>query len=210
MQLNWNFLGLVIWIMIIVAIVAVVLNIRQRHLKMIVVQKKHRSLPNSVLDIGEVGIILIAIGIMFYLTFLNKVSVKDTQRVYLNYDVKPLVMQTKNDQGFYVQAKESPSKNVMQYYTYWVKGAKFTVPGNNASISDGHQPISLNAKNYPWPQVEKYDKKYQYAYVMTMIARYKNNVINGLGLHAGNVATDYSLIRVPSSTFVNIIHSEAK
>ncbi|AXX65151.1 MAG: hypothetical protein J6584_05755 [Lactobacillus sp.] len=205
MHLNWNLLGLAVWLIIIVAIVAVIFNIRKRHLKMIVVHKKRHSLSNSLLDIIEVGAILLAIGTMFYLTFLNKVSVKDTQRVYLTYEVKPLVMQTKDAQGFYVQAKEAQGKNIMQYYTYWVKGARFTVPGNNASISDGHQPISLNAKNYPWPHTEKYDKKYQYAYVMTMIARYKNNVTNGLGLHAGNVATDYSLIRVPSSTFVNII-----
>ncbi|MBA1433990.1 LVIS_2131 family protein [Bombilactobacillus bombi] len=204
MHLNWNILGLAVWLLIIVAIVLVIINVRSRHLKMIVVQKKHRSLSNSLLDVLEIGAILLAIGGMFYLTFFNKVSIKDTNRIYLSYEVKPLVMQTKAAQGFYVQAKQAQSKNVIQYYTYWVNGAKIKVPGNNASISDGHQPISLNAKNYPWPNAEKYDKKYQYAYVMTMVARYKNNAINGLCLHAGAVATDYYLIRVPSSTFVDI------
>lgn len=205
MQWKWNFLGLIVWIMIVVAIILTVINIRHRHLKMIIVQKKHHSAVNAVIDVFEVGLILIISCLMFYLTFLNKVDLKNPQQIRLTYEVHPLVMQTQKAQGFYVQAKQAPSKNTMQYYTYWVKGAKVSVPGNNASISDGRQPIGLNAKNYPWPDTAKYDQHYQYAYVLTMVVHYRNTWRNGLGFHAGAIATDYSIIRVPSSTFVQIL-----
>ncbi|UQS82234.1 LVIS_2131 family protein [Bombilactobacillus folatiphilus] len=205
MHLNWNILGVLCWIVVICLVAGIIFHTRQRHLKMIVVQKKHHSQMNWFLDIIEFLIALIAVGGMLYVTVLDRANAKDSQRITLNYEVQPLVMQTKSSQGYYVQAKGAADKNIIQYYTYWTHGAKYSVPSNNASVVDGDQSISLNAKNYPWPHTRKYDQKYQKAYVITMVAHYKNNWRNGLGMHVGSVATDYTLIRIPSNTFLQML-----
>ncbi len=46
------------------------------------------------------------------------------------------------------------------------------------------------------------DKKYQRAYVAIYTAKYKRNWQNGIGMHAGHLATRYYLIRVPDSSFI--------
>ncbi|NVY97167.1 hypothetical protein HU830_08545 [Lactobacillus sp. DCY120] len=204
MNLNWNLLGFLIWLLFVIAVGALIVNIRHRHLKMVVVQRQHHSWLNLSLDFGLSGIMLLVFGGLFYLTFLQPVTVTNSQQVKLSYKLRPLVMQTENAQGFYVEAHEASDKSIIKYYTYWTRGAKYNVPGNNASISDGKQPISLNAKNYPWPDVTHYDQKYQSAYALTLVAHYRNNWRNGLGFRAGTVATDYTVIRVPSSTFTKI------
>ncbi|UQS84143.1 LVIS_2131 family protein [Bombilactobacillus thymidiniphilus] len=205
MAFNWNWLGIVVWLLVVLIVIGLILDVRRRHLKRIMSQKEQPTLGNVFLDIAEFLVALAVVLGMFYVTFLDHVDVKDTNQIRLSYEVKPLVMQTQATQGFYVQARESKDKDMVQYYKYWTEGAKYSVPGNNASISESTQPTTLNAKNYPWPDTKKYDKKYQKAYVITMVARYRNNWRNGLGINAGSVATDYTLIRVPSDTFVKIV-----
>ena len=46
------------------------------------------------------------------------------------------------------------------------------------------------------------DKKYQRAYVAIYTAFYKKNWQNGIGMHAGHLATRYYLIRVPDQSFI--------
>lgn len=205
MQLNWNLLGVGAWLIVFCLVAVIIFDIRRRHLKMIVVHRKHHSWGNVCWDFCEFIGAFVLVGFMFYMTFLDKVDVKDTQRVQLSYTVKPLVMQTKNGQGYYVEVKSADNKKTVKYYNYWVQGAKYSIPGNNASVLDGNQSASLNAKNYPWPNTKRYDQRYQQAYVMMMVAHYKNNWRNGLGIHAGNVATDYALIRIPGTTFVKTL-----
>lgn len=204
MNNSWNWLGLLVWVLIIAWLVFIVMNIRKRHLEMIVIDNKHHSVKNTVIDILEILIFAVAFLSMFYLALLNKVDFSSNKDVSLSYSVKPLVIQTENAQGYYVEAKQSDKKHIVQYYTYWTNGNKYNVPGNNATISYGKEPVSLRAKYYSWPDAKKYDQEYQSAYVMTMNAKYKNNVINGLGLRAGRHATDYSIIRVPAGTFVKM------
>ena len=51
-------------------------------------------------------------------------------------------------------------------------------------------------------ELAKMDKKYQRAYVAIYTAKYKRNWQNGIGMHAGHLATRYYLIRVPDSSFI--------
>jgi hypothetical protein len=46
------------------------------------------------------------------------------------------------------------------------------------------------------------DKKYQRAYVAVYTAKYKKNWQNGIGMHAGHLATRYYLIRIPDASFI--------
>ncbi|MGO2743948.1 MAG: LVIS_2131 family protein, partial [Lacticaseibacillus paracasei] len=38
----------------------------------------------------------------------------------------------------------------------------------------------------------------------TVTARYKPGFLNGLGMHVGNIADRFSILRVPNDTFVEI------
>ncbi len=51
---------------------------------------------------------------------------------------------------------------------------------------------------------EKLDQTADQAYVATVTARYKPGFLNGLGMHVGNIADRFSILRVPNDTFVEI------
>ena len=62
---SWNIIGILIWVAIILYLVFIVQNIRQRRIKMIIKQHKRFSWPNMALNIVEIVVLLLAAGWMF-------------------------------------------------------------------------------------------------------------------------------------------------
>jgi len=67
-------------------------------------------------------------------------------------------------------------------------------------------PFTVSGLHLNWPmkKIKKLDSKYQYAYVITVQAKYKNNFINGLGLKANRYAKEYRVLRVPARSLINV------
>ena len=68
---SWNIIGILIWVAIILYLVFIVQNIRQRRIKMIIKQHKRFSWPNMALNIVEIVVLLLAAGWMFNQTFMD-------------------------------------------------------------------------------------------------------------------------------------------
>ena len=66
---SWNIIGILIWVAIILYLVFIVQNIRQRRIKMIIKQHKRFSWPNMALNIVEIVVLLLAAGWMFNQTY---------------------------------------------------------------------------------------------------------------------------------------------
>lgn len=114
-------------------------------------------------------------------------------------------MGNKGDDFYYVLASRSNSgRHPIVSYTYWAGDEKYTTNSRYGSISDGDRLISLDASVLPWnkKQLAKADAKTGHAFAAVMDVKYKNTIINGLGLKAKRSAVTYTMLRVPSSDMI--------
>lgn len=74
----------------------------------------------------------------------------------------------------------------------------------NASIADSNDILSSAAVTYPWNEskLRKEDQATSRAFAAKITVRYKNNLINGLGLRANKEADEHTLIRVPAANLI--------
>lgn len=202
--MSWNILGILIWVVIILYLVFIIQNIRQRRIKMIIKKHKRFSWPNFLIDIVEIIVLLVAIGWMFNECVWDNPDLEDQSRITSTVKYEPLVMSTGSGNSSYVTVDSAKKKNGSQNYTYYRAGTKTTVSGNYASIAYGNTAADIAAEKIPYEKKElaKMDKKYQRAYVAVYTAKYKKNWQNGLGIHAGRLATRYYLIRIPDQSFI--------
>ncbi len=79
-----------------------------------------------------------------------------------------------------------------------------TVGAMNASIADSNDILSSAAVTYPWNEskLRKEDQATSRAFAAKITVRYKNNLINGLGLRANKEADEHTLIRVPAANLI--------
>lgn len=202
---TWNLLGILVWVVIILYLVFVIQNIRQRRIKMIIKQHKRFTWPNLLLDLVEIVVFLVAAGWMFNQCLMDNPDLDDQARISSSVKYQPLIMSTGGTgNSSYVTINSSKKKNGWQTYTFYQSGQKMTVSSNYASVSYGKTPTNLNSEKIPYNKkvLLKKDREYQRAYVAIYTARYKSNWQNGLGIHAGRLATRYYLIRVPDSSFI--------
>lgn len=200
----WNYIGVVAWLIVLAWLIFMILNIRKRHLKMIIKDHKRFTLENLLLDLGSV-IIFIALAVsMTYATFLRQPDLRDKNEVRIVYHYHPLVLQTNGVQGYFVKVHNGNGKKPIQYYTYWTNGARYQVSSNHAGVATGTNPLSISGAGMPWQKqkIKKIDEQMQHAFVAQLSARYRPNFMNGLGLRVGRHAENYFLIRVPADTFV--------
>ncbi|MDO1605792.1 LVIS_2131 family protein [Lactobacillus sp. YT155] len=199
----WNVIGIIAWIILIGWFVFIVQNVRKRHLKMIVVDKKKFSWSGAIIDIAEIAVLLAGFIFMVTVTFFNRVDVNDSQRVEISYSYKPLVVQTNGYTGYFVQ-KKAFDKASFDEYTFWQTNAKYKVSSKNAVVIDDEKDLKTTINNYPWDKkaLLKANKDNQGAFVAKMKGTYKNNFLNGLGMHAGKKANEYWVIKIPASNFV--------
>ena len=115
-----------------------------------------------------------------------------------------LNMNTGTGNSSYVTINSAKKKYGSQTYTFYRAGSKITASSDYASIAYGNTSLDVNAEKIPYVKKElaKMDKKYQRAYVAVYTAKYKKNWQNGIGMHAGHLATRYYLIRIPDASFI--------
>ncbi|ERL64248.1 LVIS_2131 family protein [Schleiferilactobacillus shenzhenensis] len=212
MWASWNWLGVACWTLVVIILVFVVHNIRQRRLKMLVTQRRRFSWPNFLLDMLLIVIVAAGFGGMIYATFLHSDTVTDKSAIQLEYRYRALVLQTRDGQGYFVRVHNGSGHNPIQTYTYWTQGAKYQINSPEATISTGKTIVPAEAAAYPWPTktLAKVDQSTRSAFVATVKATYKNTPFNGLGMHAGRPASYHELIRLPSDVFVYIDNPATK
>ncbi|TSO25714.1 LVIS_2131 family protein [Lactobacillus sp. LL6] len=203
-MISWNLLGILLWVIILLYLVFVVQNIRKRRIKMIIKQHKRFSWPNFTIDIIEVIILIIATGWMFNQSAMDNPNLDDASRITSSVKYEPLVMNTGVGNSSYVTINSAKKKFGSQTYTYYRAGTKVTVGSDYASVAYGNSPLNVSAEKIPYElkELKEMDKKYQRAYVAVYTARYKQTWQNGIGLHAGRIATRYYLIRIPDQSFI--------
>lgn len=203
-MISWNLLGILIWVAIILYLVFIIQNIRKRRIKMIIKEHRTFSWRNTLIDSFEIVVLIAATVFMFSQGFLDNPDLEDSSRITSTIKYKPLIMSTGSGNSSYVTIDSSKKKQGSQTYTFYQAGKKMTVSSNYASVAYGNTSSDVNAEKIPYNKKEltKMDKKYQRAYVAVYTARYKQNWRNGLGLHAGRIATVYYLIRIPDASFI--------
>lgn len=202
---TWNVVGIIAWILVILWLIFIINDIRRRHLKMIVVEKKKFSLSGSILDGIEIIVLLAAFSAMAYTNVFRHVDEQNTKQVVVSYDYEPLVIQTNGDLGYYV-VKEPGKKSGTEKFIFWVKDAKYKVNSRESIIIDSSDRLNTRVANHLWNEkkLKKADKDNQSAFVATMTSKYKNTFLNGLGMHAGKTKEQFRLIKVPDSNFINV------
>ncbi|AKP67595.1 LVIS_2131 family protein [Companilactobacillus ginsenosidimutans] len=203
----WNFIGILAWIIVIALLFLVVFNIRNRHLRILVMNKSKITWKTICLDALEILVVILAVIGMFYVSIFSKVDLNNKDDITVSYKFDPMIIQTTSDgQGYYVKIDKNNSNASTNVYQYWLTNSQYTVSSRESTISDATLPFNVSGVHLNWPmkKIKKMDQKYQYAYVLTAEAKYKNNFINGLGLHAGRFASEYRVLRVPATSFVNV------
>ncbi|GEO65417.1 LVIS_2131 family protein [Companilactobacillus nantensis] len=204
---SWNFVGIIAWIVVIALLIFVVFNIRNRHLKILVVKKGKITGATILTDLVEILVVILAVSGLLYTSLFTKVDLTNKNEVAVSYKYDPMIVQTTNDgQGYYVKIDKKESNTATDVYQYWINNSTYTVSSRNATISDATLPFTVSGLHLNWPmkKITKLDNKYQDAYVITVQAKYKNNFINGLGLKANRYAMEYRVLRVPARSFINV------
>lgn len=204
---SWNFVGIIAWIIVIALLIFVVFNIRNRHLNILVVKKGKITWKTILTDLLEIVIIILMVSGLLYTSLFTRVDLTDKEAVSVSYKYDPMIVQTTEDgQGYYVKIDKKQSNSSTDVYQYWLNNSTYTVSSRDSTISDATLPFTVSGVHLDWPmkKIRKLDSKYQYAYVITVQAKYKNNFINGLGLKANRYAMEYRVLRVPARSFIEV------
>lgn len=205
MWTGWNWVGIILWIIVVAYLVYVIHFIRVKQLMLIVRTKKAFAWKNTWQYTGLLAVALIALVSMFYLTFFRQVDLSNKNEVEISTKYHPLVLTPIKDDFYYVQAHRGTSgdKPVVSY-SYWLKHNKYTISGHNGTVVDGPVPMNVVASVYPWDlaKLKAQDTKNGKAFVAVMTIRYKQTILNGIGMRSGHVANRYTMIRVPAEGFV--------
>ncbi|MFD1433250.1 LVIS_2131 family protein [Lacticaseibacillus yichunensis] len=203
----WNLIGLGAWVLLAIYLIFVIFNIRNRHIKMVITRQTEWRHRNHLLDTLEVIVLLAAIVGMGWVSFFRQVDYADEATVSRSYSYAPLVLQVNTNRSYYVTARSGNGNHPVKYFSYWREGAKYAITSRNATISDGTDPLNVQAAGYPWSlkKLKKLDKTEEKAWIATFTATYTPTFLNGLGMHVGHVAQRYSIIRIPNDTFLRVL-----
>jgi len=200
----WNLIGLIAWLLILAYLIFIVMNIRTRHIRMIVANQGRAG--TIMTDIVEVLVLFGLLWGMAWVTWLRPVDYGDTAAISVKHSYANLVLKTGDTHSYYVSVRSGNGKDPVRYFTYWTEGAKYEITSRNATIADGPEPLTIAASGYPWSKktLTKMDKITEKAYVATYSGTYKPTFLNGLGMHVGHNAQRFSILRIPNETFVRI------
>ena len=178
----WNLIGIGAWALLLVYLIIIIINIRHRHISMIV-HGKHRSGRTIAIDLLETLVFLLCAYGLFYVAVLRPVDYTDPAQVSIKHAYAPLVLQT-----------------------CWSDGTKVQVTSQNATVASDASVLPVDASGYPWSKKKllELDKSSDQAFAATVKVTYKNTFINGLGVHAGHQADSFTIIRVPNKQLVNV------
>lgn len=201
----WNWIGIIAWIIALAVFVWVFHHIRVRRIKMIVERKHTFEWSNLIISGVELVVAFCLVIGMGYVTFSRRVNLSDKNAVKVVYEYEPLVLQVRTEGSYYVAVDRSTSNKPVHVYNYWVKGAKYTVSSNKATVASSLKQVKISDTGIPWSQktLQKQDADHENAYVAKMTATYKPSFINGLGVRVGHQAVTRWLLRVPAQSFIN-------
>lgn len=204
MRLGFNLLGIAVWVILILYLVFTIQNIRKRHLRMIVQDRKRFEGKTLAVDLVEIIVLLVAAVFMIKVTFFDNPDLSNKQAISSTTEYRPLILTTGTGKSYYVTASSAKKTRPVQSYTFYSDGNKYTVDSHYATVVTDSKTTTVNAAMIPFNKhsLQKADNRYQRAFVAVYTATYRNNWRNGLGLHAGRLATRYYYLRVPDATFV--------
>lgn len=205
--MNWNWLGWLCWLAVIVLCVFTVKYIRNHQLMLIAKTKKRFSGKLFLRYVLLTVVSLFCIGLMAYFTFFRSVDVNNPQAVTTSEKYEPLQLGNTKHGFYYVVANRSRmGKHPVVSYTYWTKNSKNTTNSRYGSIADSNSYISTQASVYPWnkKRLKEENRRTGHAFVAQMTVRYKNTPLNGLGVRCGRVATTYTLLRIPGANMIDL------
>lgn len=207
MKSVWNLFGIGIWIFLLIYLVCMVNNMHIRRVRFLVSDKKSYLNRYLVISIIELVIFLLSVFAMGYATFFQDVRSLNQSRVTVAYKYKPLVLETGKDirnKSYYVRVTTGNGRIPIQNFMYYTDGEKNKVTNNVATVSDGLDPVNVDASAYKWEnsKLKTMDRKYQKAWVGVIETTYKQNLLNGIGLHSGRLANRFTLIRIPDHSFM--------
>lgn len=205
--MNWNWLGWLLWIGAIAFLIWVFHYIRVKQL-MLIAKEKRRF--DGGLFTRYVILLLLAIiwlGTMAYFSWFRTVDVDDSSQVSIHTTYHPLVLGSVNKGYYYVKANRSQGgKRAVVSYTYWTKNSRNTTNSKYGTVTVSDNYLSSAAGAYPWNKKElaRLDSRSGHAFAAVMTIRYRNTLKNGLGVHVGHMADQYTLIRVPAANMVRM------
>ena len=205
--MNWNWLGWLLWIGAIAFLIWVFHYIRVKQL-MLIAKEKRRF--DGGLFTRYVILLLVAIiwlGTMAYFSWFRTVDVDDSSQVSIHTTYHPLVLGSVNKGYYYVKANRSQGgKRAVVSYTYWTKNSRNTTNSKYGTVTVSDNYLSSAAGAYPWNKKElaRLDSRSGHAFAAVMTIRYRNTLKNGLGVHVGHMADQYTLIRVPAANMVRM------
>ena len=204
--MNWNWLGWLLWIAAIVFMIWVTHYIRVKQL-MLIAKTKHRF--DKKLFVRYVVLVVLAIGWlggMAYLSFFRRVSYDDTQAVKITTEYEALQLNSQDNDYYYVIAKHAQggTRQIVSY-TYWTDNAKMTTDARGTTIVDSDRLVTGQAVGYPWnmKKLKAYDSKTGHAFVAVMTIKYRDTILNGMGVRCGKLADTHTLIRIPAANMVD-------
>lgn len=204
--MNWNWLGWLLWIAAIVFMVWVIHYIRVKQL-MLIAKTKRRF--DKKLFVRYVVLVVLAIGWlggMAYLSFFRRVSYDDTQAVEITTEYEALQLNSQDNDYYYVIAKRAQGgTRPIVSYTYWTDNAKMTTDARGTTIVDSNRLVTGQAAGYPWnmKKLKAYDSKTGHAFVAVMTIKYRDTILNGMGVRCGKLADTHTLIRIPAANMVD-------
>lgn len=204
MNLSWNLLGILVWIIILVLMVFIVRNIRHRRLKMIVMDQKTFTWSNFLIDAVEIVGFLTLVGWMLFMSFIDRTNINNTDLIHNKVEYNSLILTPNPDKSYYVKVDTSKGKNPQVTYEILISGNKVQVNSRDAAISFGAKPLPVSLANYPFNKkdLQKKDVEYQKAYVAILESNYKNTWQNGIFMKANKLEKRSYLIRIPDETFI--------
>ncbi|WP_179396167.1 LVIS_2131 family protein [Lacticaseibacillus absianus] len=203
----WNLIGIIAWAGLLAYLIFVIVNIRSRHLRMLVRHQQARAWRTVLIDVLELLVLVAAAYGMVWVTWLRPVDYTDRAAVSVAYRYDKLIIQPDASQSYYVTVESGNGKTPTRYYTYWTAGAKNQVTSRNADLSTSTGPLSIKASGYPWDvqKLADLDRTAERAWVAVFTSTYKPTWLNGLGMHVGHSAGRFDLIRVPNETVVKVL-----
>ncbi|WP_125706486.1 LVIS_2131 family protein [Lacticaseibacillus daqingensis] len=201
----WNLIGIGAWVVLIAYLIFVMMNIRSRHLKMVVMRQK----PARTLMIDALELVVLAAAAygMAWVTWLRPVDFTDTSSIAVHYQYDKLIIQPDASSSYYVTVQSGNGKVPVRHFTYWTAGAKTEITSQNADLSTGTNPLTIRASAYPWQtkRLAELDRTAEKAWVASLTSTYKPTFLNGLGMHVGHSAERFDLIRVPNDTVIKVL-----
>lgn len=199
--MSWNWLGWLLWIAAIAFLVYVIHYIRVKQLMLIA--KTHQHFEKG-LFFRYVVLLVVAIawfGLMGYATWFRPVSYADSSAVTTKTTYTALQLSSSGNDYYYVRVNHSNAGNHgVVSYTYQTQDGNYTTSAYFSSLVDGNNVLPATAMDLPWnkKKLNQTDTQTGHDFVAAMTVRYKNTLMNGIGIRANHIAIQYNLIRIPS------------